>query len=281
MAERGATDYDPGFGMEKISEEDPMKALRRSKFVFLAAFAGTVLQLAPIARAQEAHWSYAGEEGPQHWDMLSPAYALCGQGKMQSPIDIRGASAANLKPIQFEYGATVEEIVNNGHTIQANSAPGSRITVDGHVYELKQFHFHAPSENTIAGKTFPLEGHLVHADKDGKLAVVAVMFQEGPPNEAVAAVWAKMPAKKDGKAKPAASINAGALLPKGRSYYSFNGSLTTPPCTEGVRWLVIEEPSTVSHEQVEAFEKVMKHHNNRPVQASNGRPVLAAKEDNK
>jgi carbonic anhydrase len=265
------------YGTGESLEEEDLKASWRSTSVVLTAFAGMVLWLTPVARAQEAHWSYAGEEGPEHWGKLSPAYALCGQGKSQSPIDIKGASAADLKPIQFDYGATVEEIVNNGHTIQANSAPGSRITVDGHVYELKQFHFHAPSENRFAAKAFPLEVHLVHADKDGKLAVVAVMFREGAANEAVAAVWAKMPAKKDGKAKPAAPINAGALLPKMRSYYSFTGSLTTPPCTEGVRWLVIEEPSTVSHQQVEAFEKVMGHHNNRPVQALNGRPVLEAK----
>lgn len=245
--------------------------------MLLAALAGTVLWLAPVLRAQEAHWSYSGVEGPEHWGELSPAYAMCGQGKSQSPIDIKEVASADLKPIRFDYGSTVGEIVNNGHTIQANSVPGSTITVDGHVYELKQFHFHAPSENRIAGKSFPLEGHLVHADKEGKLAVVAVMFREGPANDAVAAVWAKMPAQKDGKAKPASPVNAGALLPKERSYYSFNGSLTTPPCTEGVRWLVIKAPATVSHQQVEAFEKVMEHHNNRPVQASNDRPVLEAK----
>jgi len=244
--------------------------------VLLAALAGTVLWLAPVLRAQEAHWSYSGEEGPEHWGKLSPAYAVCGQGKSQSPIDIKGATAADLKPIQFEYGVTVGEIVNNGHTIQANSAPGSKITVDGHVYELKQFHFHAPSENRIAGKSFPLEGHLVHTDREGKLAVVAVMFREGAANDAVAAVWAKMPAKKGEKAKPASPVDAGALLPKQRSYYSFSGSLTTPPCTEGVRWLVIKEPATVSHQQVEAFERVMEHHNNRPLQASNDRTVLGS-----
>jgi carbonic anhydrase len=254
-----------------------MKTSRRSASVLLAAFAGAVLWLTPALRAQEAHWSYSGEDGPANWGKISPAYAMCGQGKSQSPIDIKGAAAADAAPIQFDYGATVGEIWNNGHTIQANSAPGSRITVDGHVYELKQFHFHAPSENRIAGKSFPLEGHLVHADKDGKLAVVAVMFNEGPANDAVAAVWSMMPAKKGGKAKPAAPVNPGALLPKGRSYYSFTGSLTTPPCTEGVRWLVIEEPATVSHQQVEAFEKVLEHHNNRPVQALNGRPVLEVK----
>ena len=252
-----------------------MKMSRQSASILSAAFASAVLWLTPALPAQEEHWGYSGEEGPAHWGKLSPAYALCGQGKSQSPIDIKGAAAAAAGPIQFDYGATVGEVWNNGHTIQANSAPGSRITVDGHVYELKQFHFHAPSENRIAGKAFPLEGHLVHADKEGKLAVVAVMFKEGPANEAVAAVWAKMPAK-GGKVKLASPINAGALLPKGRSYYSFNGSLTTPPCTEGVRWLVIKESSTVSHQEVEAFE-ALEGQNNRPVQASSGRPILEAK----
>jgi carbonic anhydrase len=165
-------------------------------------------------------------------------------------------------------------IANNGHTIQIDYAPGSALTLDGRVYELKQFHFHAPSENKIAGKQYPLEGHLVHADKDGNLAVVAVMFREGSANPQLAKLWEKLPAKAGDKAELPAGLGVAQLLPKQRDYYRFHGSLTTPPCSEGVSWLVLKKPVTVSKSQVEQFSKVVGFANNRPVQPVNARPVL-------
>jgi carbonic anhydrase len=224
--------------------------------------------------AEQAHWGYAGNVGPEHWGALAPAYEMCDRGRNQSPIDLTGFLKTDLQPIKFRYRTTVQDIYNTGHSVQANYTPGSTIELDGHVFELKQFHFHAPSENRISSKIFPLEGHLVHADSDGNLAVVAVMFAEGKANAAVAALWKQMPSKEGEKVALTSEVNAAGLLPKKRDYYRYNGSLTTPPCSEGVWWLVLKEPVSVSQQQVEAFTKVMGHPNNRPVQAVNARSIL-------
>ena len=221
-----------------------------------------------------AHWGYTGEAGPAHWASLKPEFSTCGNGKNQSPIDLTGFIEAELQPIAFDYGTAATEVVNNGHTIQANYQPGSTITVDGHTFELKQFHFHSPSENTIDGESFPLEAHLVHADKDGNLAVVAVMFREGKANPTLAKLWQAMPEAAGKKTSLDHGVSVNGILPSSRDYYRFNGSLTTPPCTEGVEWLVMKTPMTVSTEQVRQFGHVMHHPNNRPVQPVNARPVL-------
>jgi len=223
--------------------------------------------------ATGAHWGYSGAEGPENWVRLSPDYSAC-SGKNQSPIDLTGLVEADLEPIQFAYEAGGGEILNNGHTVQVNCAPGSTIEVDGHVFELNQFHFHVPSENRIEGKSFPMEAHLVHRDKDGNLAVVAVMLGEGAPNPALEAAWAKMPAKEGDKHALTEAVSAESLLPANRDHYRFNGSLTTPPCTEGVWWLVMKQPVSASKEQIERFANVMHHANNRPLQPVNARPVL-------
>ncbi len=220
------------------------------------------------------HWDYDGAEGPAHWGELSPEFSVCASGKNQSPINLTGFIEAEMKPITFDYGTAATEVINNGHSIQANYQPGSSITVDGHSFELKQFHFHSPSENTIDGESFPLEAHLVHADKDGNLAVVAVMFRKGAANNTVGKIWAAMPAKAGGKNALAKPVSVNGILPENRDYYRFNGSLTTPPCSEGVEWLVMKTPMSVSAEQIKAFTGVMHHPNNRPVQPTNARPVL-------
>ena len=148
-----------------------------------------------------------------------------------------------MKPLKLDYKAGIADVVNNGHTVQINYAPGSTLSVDGIMFELKQFHFHSPSENKINGKQFPLESHLVHADKDGNLAVVAVMFQEGAAHTLLAKLWEKMPNKAGEKSALPTGLSVSQLLPKGRDYYRFNGSLTTPPCSEGVRWFVMKQPA--------------------------------------
>jgi carbonic anhydrase len=237
--------------------------------VALAVFGATI-----ALGAEQPHWGYAGDVDPQHWAALSPAYEMCGRGRNQSPIDLTGLVGADLKPIRFRYETNAQEIYNTGHSVQANYTPGSTIELDGHVFELKQFHFHAPSENRIGGKAFPLEGHLVHADRSSNLTVVAVMFVEGKANAIVAALWKQIPATAAEKSTLAPQVNAAGLLPGSRAYYRYNGSLTTPPCSEGVRWLVMKEPVSVSREQVEAFKKVMGHPNNRPVQPINARSIL-------
>lgn len=226
-----------------------------------------------MSLAAGSHWSYSGHEGPEHWGELSDKFSVCATGKNQSPINLSGFIEADLPAIAFSYGTSSNEILNNGHTIQVNYAAGSKITVDGLEFELKQFHFHAPSENLIDGKSYPLEAHLVHADKDGNLAVVAVMFIEGKENKALSQAWAKIPEHADQK-QALTGVAASDLLPANRDYYRFNGSLTTPPCSEGVRWLVMKEAVTASKSQIKKFEHVMHHPNNRPVQTTNARPIL-------
>lgn len=241
----------------------------------IALILAASLLASPVAFASgKTHWEYSGHEGPEHWGELAPEFTACATGVNQSPINLTGFIEANLPPIKFGYATQASEILNNGHTIQANFAPGSSIMVDGVAFELKQVHFHNPSENLINGKSFPLEGHLVHADKDGHLAVVAVMFNEGKANAGIAALWKQMPTEAGSPVTLAASVNGKDLLPAKRDYYRFNGSLTTPPCSEGVRWLVMKKPVTASKEQIEQFGHVMHHPNNRPVQAVNARPVL-------
>ena len=223
------------------------------------------------------HWEYSGESGPETWAQLTPEFASCA-GKNQSPINLQGFTKAQLKPIRFDYRKGGQEVIHNGHTIQVNYLLGSSITLDGVSYELKQFHFHAPSENLIEGVSYPLEGHLVHANANGELAVVAIMFKIGSASGAssapIEAVWKQMPQAENQSAALTPLVNAQALLPKQRDYYRFNGSLTTPPCSEGVRWLVMKHAVSVSQTQVDAFKQVMKHANNRPVQAINAREVL-------
>jgi carbonic anhydrase len=228
----------------------------------------------PVLASGGAHWGYTGHESPEHWGELSPKFQLCATGKNQAPIDLHAMIEAELMPLGIAYKAGGEEVVNNGHSIQVNYTPGSTLDVDGHIFELKQFHFHTPSENTIEGESFPMEMHLVHLDESGNIAVIGVMFKEGEENAELAKAWSVMPKQADQKAAPAAVLDAAVLLPENRDYYRFNGSLTTPPCTEGVTWIVMKEPVTVSAEQVEAFAHVMHHPNNRPVQPVNARPVL-------
>jgi carbonic anhydrase len=227
-----------------------------------------------LADGHGPHWGYAGAESAENWGKLSPEFGLCSTGKNQSPIDVNNTIDSKLAPISFKYQANANEVINNGHTIQVNVAAGSDMVFNGNTYHLKQFHFHAPSENLIDGKSYPFEAHLVHADDKGNLAVIGVMFKIGEANKTITDIWAKMPDKADGKNPLDVAINAMSLLPKQRSYYRFNGSLTTPPCTEGVTWILMKHPVTISQEQVDQFSKVMGVANNRPVQPVNARPVL-------
>ena len=223
--------------------------------------------------AHATHWSYEGEGAPEHWAQIDKHFFMCKEGENQSPINLTHFIEATLPPIEFDYKLISTEILDNGHTEQVNVKEGSHIIVDGKEFDLKQFHFHTPSENNINGKSFPLEAHFVHASKAGELAVVAVMFEEGKENEALKELWAVMPTQV-GKHHTIDAKHLDALLPKNRDYYRFNGSLTTPPCTEGVRWLVMKNAVTLSKAQIETFKKVMHLHNNRPLQPTNARMIL-------
>ncbi len=226
------------------------------------------------ANASESGWGYGEKNGPAHWGDLNAEYATCKTGRNQSPVNLTDEIEAELPAIDFKYDGKVTAILNNGHTIKAEYAPGSTITANGKVFELKQFHFHFPSENNIHGKSFPMEAHFVHAAKDGSLAVIGVMMEVGEENATLAKLWEKMPMKAGEKNVLDTTVKAADLLPENRDYYRFNGSLTTPPCTEGVLWLVMKTPITISEDQLKAFQKVMKHPNNRPVQPLNARAVL-------
>ncbi|MET0067173.1 MAG: carbonic anhydrase family protein [Candidatus Thiodiazotropha sp.] len=233
------------------------------------------LMMAFVAQASEKpHWSYAGEGAPQHWGSLSPDYSVCASGRNQSPINLTGMLDADLAELQIDYPKTADEIVNNGHSIQVNVQPGDSLTVGGHRYALKQFHFHSPSENTIEGESFPLEAHFVHADEAGNLAVIAVMYRNGAANAELAKAWSQMPAQAGDKARLSAPVDPGVLLPENHDYYRFNGSLTTPPCSEGVAWYVIKQIDSASEEQIEHFAHTMHHDNNRPLQPLNARLII-------
>ena len=234
---------------------------------------GVLFGSGAAAAAEAVHWGYSGEEGPENWARLSPEFAACA-GKNQSPINLTDFIKADLKPLRVSYRPGGYEIVNNGHTVQVNYGAGSSIGIDGIQFTLTQFHFHVPSENHINGKPYAMEGHLVHADKDGNFAVVALMYAEGRENKALGSLWRLMPENAGDTHQLPSPFDATRLLPASRAYYRFNGSLTTPPCTEGVRWLVLKTPVPASKEQVAAFARVMHHPNNRPLQPLNARTVL-------
>lgn len=220
----------------------------------------------------KAHWDYDGREGPSRWASLDKDYATCGVGKLQSPIDITGAQAAPLPPIAFDYQPAPLTLVNNGHTVQANYPSGSAITVGKHTYALVQFHFHTPSEEQVEGRAYDMVWHLVHKDRDGKLAVVGVLVKEGRMNPAIDKITKNLPKKTNQEVRTKTPLNASALLPAQKAYYHFMGSLTTPPCSEGVSWYVMKQPIEASAAQIAAFRSLFGA-NARPVQPRNGRAL--------
>ncbi len=222
------------------------------------------------------HWGYTGAEGPENWGKLSPKFTICETGRNQSPVDLKNIVDANLPPIKFNYNMlSAADIINNGHTVQVNLWSGGEIRVDGEKYTLKQFHFHTPSENTINGKNFPLEMHLVHLNKKNEIAVVAIMFEPGKDDELLTALWKNIPLKAGDSHKLGTKALKGMEFESDlTSYYRFNGSLTTPPCSEGVKWIVMKNTRHVSKEQVLTFQKALKHANNRPVQPLNARIIV-------
>lgn len=225
--------------------------------------------------SEQTHWSYDGEGAPQNWSKISPEFSECAHGKNQSPVDIRNAFPVHATPLSVSYQAAPESVVNNGHSVQVNVPKGDTLVVDGETFTLQQFHFHSPSENTLDGKSFPMEAHFVHTNAAGEIAVVAVMFNVGDENKALTKIWEKMPSEQGKPAKITQNVDLLKLLPADQSHYRFSGSLTTPPCTEGVRWLVMKQPQTLSEAQLEKFQHAMHHANNRPVQPLHGRVIVA------
>jgi len=217
------------------------------------------------------HWSYEGETQPANWGSLSPEYAACSAGKSQSPINLTADFNAQGAPLAFDYKGTPLDIVNNGHTVQVNYQPGSTLTVDGKTYPLVQFHFHTPSEHWVNDHAYDMEMHLVHKTAGGELAVVGVLMQPGQANRFLQSIIDHMPQSAGEKQEvESVSLNAADALPESREYFHYSGSLTTPPCTEGVNWSVLKTPVDASPEQIQAFRKVLGA-NARPVQVANGR----------
>jgi carbonic anhydrase len=237
---------------------------------------------APTSSARPVHWSYEGEAGPMNWGALSPVYALCKDGVGQSPIALTSGAAGTGGTWKFNYGSTgltlahhehVDELVDNGHTIQVNVEEGSTLTLNGKVYTLKQFHFHTPSEHTLDGKNLPMEMHMVHQDSAGGFAVVSVLFEEGRPNANIAKLVANLPAAKGDTVSVANErMDLELHLPSTERAFHYVGSLTTPPCSEQVEWLVLQDRITASKEQIAAFATRIGP-NNRPVQDLHTREV--------
>lgn len=226
------------------------------------------------SNALEVRWTYEGKEGPKNWGKLKSEFATCATGRNQSPINIEGTIDAPLTPLKIKAYSPVNDIVNDGYTVQANFKLGNTLVLDGITFKMTHVNFHSPSENTIGGASYPLEAHFVHADKEGNLAVIGVMFKVGKANIGLTKLWEQIPNAAGKPTKLKSRVLAGQMMPTNRDYYRFSGSLTTPPCSEGVRWLLMKTPITASKEQISTFEKAINQRNNRPVQALNGRLIV-------
>lgn len=225
------------------------------------------------AGTEHVEFTYAGAEGPEHWGELADDFATCADGTAQSPIDLTDATAVQVPDLALDYGTAGVVLTDNGHTVQADEEPGAAaLTVDGHVYELAQFHLHEPAEHTVDGTTYDAELHLVHKDAGGAIAVVGVLLTVGAENEALAPYFDALPTQVGATAEVPA-LDLAAVLPTDRSSYRYSGSLTTPPCTEGVSWFVLATPVEVSADQLAAFRSVIEP-NNRPVQDGHGRELV-------
>lgn len=215
-------------------------------------------------------WGYEGEEASDFW---GHCYTDC-SGSAQSPVNITGASAdASLKALEMHYEAVPIELINNGHTVEFEYESGSTLVLNGATYELIQFHFHTGSEHTVSGKQYAMEAHLVHKNATtGNLAVVGILIEEGTENAFLKHFNGHLPAKKDDHYSNEEKVDVKDLLPSGKSYYTYSGSLTTPPCSEVVTWFVMKEPVKASKAQIDAFHAIM-HENYRPIQSLKGRTI--------
>ena len=227
---------------------------------------------------QTAYWSYTGEEGPESWGHLDESYAACVNGSEQSPINIEASQVkadGEMEDVDTQYEPTTFSVMNNGHTIQANTVSENNKMILGEAeYRLVQFHFHTPSEHQFNGQPYAMELHLVHQNENSQLAVLGLMIQEGKKNENLQAVWDMLPKEKTEQDLPIGEpINLEALLPEADSFFHYDGSLTTPPCTEDVKWVVFEQPIEMSKEQIEAFQQIFPA-NHRPVQPLNEREII-------
>jgi carbonic anhydrase len=263
---RSAVPQSGGGGSAAALEATPGPAEPR------AIAAGRPSRSVVAAHGASPHWDYSGEGAPENWSKLKPEFSACSSGKRQSPIDIRDGISVQLDPVQFDYKPSGFKVLDNGHTVQVNVAPGNSIEVMGRRFELVQFHFHRPSEERINGRQFDMVAHLVHKDLEGKLAVVAVLLDRGSMQPIVQTVWNNLPLEKGDEVAARATLDLNALLPAERGYYTYMGSLTTPPCSEGVLWMVMKQPVGISSEQIGIFSRLYPM-NARPIQSASGRLI--------
>jgi carbonic anhydrase len=224
----------------------------------------------PVARG--THWSYEGDSGPANWSKINVDWAKCGNGSRQSPIDIRDGMKVELEQISFDYHPSSFNVVDNGHTVQVGVSGGNYITVQNRMFELQQFHFHRPSEERINGKAFEMVVHLVHRDAEGRLAVLALLLERGAPQATIQTVWNNLPLEKLETMQPTILLDPAEMLPVRRDYYTYMGSMTEPPCSEGVLWLVMKQPVQASPAQMALFSRLYPL-NARPIQPGNGRII--------
>jgi len=226
---------------------------------------------APKPRA----WGYTSDVGPDRWAELAPENKLCAVGTRQSPIDIRDGIAVDLEKIAFDYKPSGFSVLDNGHTVQVDVAPGNSLTVMGRRYELQQFHFHRPSEERVNGRQFDMSAHLVHKDAQGRVAIVAVLLERGADDKQqplLQTVWANLPLEKGEAVQAQTQLDLTQLLPENRGYYTYMGSITTPPCSEGVLWMVLRQPVPLTAQQISVFARLYPM-NARPLQAGSGRLI--------
>lgn len=246
------------------AEHDPHPVLRPRRRIVRPAV--------PERPAGAVHWSYGGAGGPDQWATLLPEYKVCAEGNRQSPIDLRETIKVDLTPIEFAYRPSQFRIIDNGHTLQV-AVSENRFSLLGKRYELVQIQFHQPSEERIDGKGFDMAAHLIHRSDDNKLAVVAVMLEKGAEHPLIQTLWNHLPLERNEDVyPPGVAIDLNQLLPEKRQHFAYMGSLTTPPCTEGVLWLVMKNPVQVSPEQVAIFSRLYRN-NARPLQPSFGRLI--------
>lgn len=226
----------------------------------------------------EKHWSYNGETGPEHWKEIE-IHSNC-DGNYQSPVNIVNYSLDETLPdlnISYSDSTHLHNVENNGHTIQYNFDFGDYLTLHGKTFELKQFHFHEPAEHLIDGVRYPMELHLVHVGNAGEYAVLAIMAKEGKGSKPFDFLESYLPLKIGETKNVDKAFDMNLNLPRDKSYFTYTGSLTTPPCTERVEWFILREPITVSLEQVEALKKLMPLNNYRNEQPINGRNIKVSK----
>jgi carbonic anhydrase len=232
-----------------------------------------LLPAGSVSAGAGAHWGYDGTEGPEHWGELDEAFEACAEGKNQSPIDLVADIDAELAALNFDYHQPgIVEEVNTGHAIQENARPGNYLTFRGERFELKQFHFHSPSEHRVGGRSFPMEVHLVHMNEARELAVVGLLFEQGDMNPMLEQLALFRKAR--GGEASAELVDYDKIIPVRDRYFVYNGSLTTPPCSEGVTWVVIKQPIKASGEQIQLLHDAVGADNNRPIQPHNSRLVL-------